>query len=79
MCLGVCTRLFSRGQRDLLLGEWGRDTLGLTSAQYKERVQVYKRLDRIWGNANLQHSHPGYELGQRWGQHNTVLIDGTAS
>lgn len=75
---GVCTRLFSRGQRDMLLGEWGRDTLGLTSAQYKERVQVYKRLERIWGNENLQHSHPGFELGQRWSQHNTVLIDDSA-
>ena len=72
---GVCTRLFSQDQREKLLGEWGRDTLGLTSAQYKERVQVYKRLDRIWDNKNLQRLHPGSELGERWGQHNTVLID----
>ncbi|CAF9905060.1 hypothetical protein IMSHALPRED_000248 [Imshaugia aleurites] len=71
----LCSRLFSRGQRQMLLGEWGRDTLGLTSAQYKERVQVYKRLDRIWANENLQRSHPDFEGGKRWGQHNTVLID----
>ena len=63
----------------MLLGQWGRDTLGLTSAQYEERVQVYKCLDRVWGNADLQHWHPGFEMGQIWGQHNTVLIDGTAS
>lgn len=74
----VCARIFSRSQRAILLGEWGRDTLGLTSAQYKERVQVYKRLDRIWGNENLQHSHPDFERGERWGQHNTVLIDDSA-
>ncbi|CAF9909170.1 MAG: hypothetical protein ALECFALPRED_005303 [Alectoria fallacina] len=72
---GVCTRLFSPGQREMLLGEWGRDTLGLTSAQYKKRVQVYKHLDRIWGNENLQQLHPNFERGQRWGQQNTVLID----
>lgn len=127
----LCSRLFSRGQRQMLLGEWGRDTLGLTSAQYKERVvcissrhlflhldtyrlhgtcagsrrstetlldclvapillwgrmltpkslqQVYKRLDRIWANENLQRSHPDFEGGKRWGQHNTVLIDGALS
>ena len=75
---GVCTRLFSRSQREMLLGEWGRDTLGLTPSQYKERVQVYKRLDRIWDNENLQHSHPGFEGGERWGQHNTLLIDDSA-
>lgn len=62
----------------MLLGEWGRDTLGLTPAQYKARVQVYKRLDRIWGDESLQHSHPDFEGGARWGQHNTVLIDDSA-
>lgn len=75
---GVCTRLFSRDQRKKLLGEWGRNTLGLTSRQYKERVQVYKRLDRIWGDEILQRLHPDFEEGERWGQHNTVLIDDSA-
>ena len=62
----------------MVLGEWGRDTLGLTSAESKARVQVYKRLDRIWLNKNLQNSHPDFEEGERWGQHNTVLIDDSA-
>lgn len=75
---GVCTRLFSRDQRKKLLGEWGRNTLGLTSTQYNERVQVYKRLDRIWGDEILQRLHPDFEEGERWGQHNTVLIDDSA-
>lgn len=73
---GVCRRLFTPDERKLLLGEWGRDTLGLTSAQYKKRVQVYKRLDRIWSDENLQHSHPGFKEGERWNQRNTLLIDG---
>ena len=72
---GICSRLFSQDQREMLLGEWGRDTLGLTSAQYKKKTQIYKRLDRIWDNENLQCLHPNSGLGARWGQHNTVLID----
>ena len=72
---GMCRRLFTPGQRQKLLGEWARDTLGLTSAQYKTRVQVYKRLDRIWESQNLQYSHPDFNKGGRWGQHNTLLID----
>ena len=73
---GVCAKLFSRKQRDLLLGAWGRDMLGLTSAQYKARVQVYKRLDRIWGNESFRPVHPDLEAG--WGPHNTLLIDDSA-
>ena len=72
---GVCTRLFSQDQREMLLGEWGRDKLGLTSTQYREGVQVYKRLDRIWDDENFQRLHPGSELRNIWGQHNTLLID----
>lgn len=75
---GICTRLFSRDQREMLLGEWGRNTLGLTCTQYKERVQVYKRLDRIWRNEDLQRLHPDFTGGRRWGQNNTVLIDDSA-
>ncbi len=75
---GVCSRLFSRDQREMLLGEWGRNTLGLTSSQYKERVQVYKRLDRIWGDEVLQRLHPDFEKGERWNQNNTMLIDDSA-
>ena len=37
---GICARLFSRDQRQMLLGEWGRDTFGLTSEQYNKRVSV---------------------------------------
>ena len=72
---GVCSALFTPHQRSLLLGEWGRETFGLTSAQYKERVQVYKRLSRVWKNKSIQARHPRAKDGKRWGQRNTVLID----
>ncbi|KAL2036980.1 hypothetical protein N7G274_010265 [Stereocaulon virgatum] len=72
---GMCGRLFKPAQRNLLVGQWARDTLGLTPAQYKDRVQVYKRLDRIWDDEKLQNKHPSFDKGERWGQHNTVLID----
>ena len=71
----MCARLFKPTQRKLLLGEWARDTLGLTPQQYEERVQVYKRLDRIWDDERLQYRHPDFDQGGRWGQHNTLLID----
>jgi hypothetical protein len=71
----MCDRLFKPAQRTLLVGQWARDTLGLSQSQYRERVQVYKRLNRIWDDEKLQHKHPGFDKGERWGQHNTVLID----
>ena len=75
---GVCEKLFTPVQRELLLGQWGRDTLGLTSKQYHQRVQVYKCLEIVWNNAAIQSRHPDFPKGGRWGQHNTVLIDDSA-
>ncbi|KAL9129126.1 MAG: hypothetical protein Q9217_002336 [Psora testacea] len=73
---GICAQLFTLAQRRQLLGEWGRETLELTPNQYKERVQVYKRLSRIWSSPQLlRHPHPQAAKGERWGQHNTILID----
>ncbi|KAL8734941.1 MAG: hypothetical protein Q9166_001293 [cf. Caloplaca sp. 2 TL-2023] len=71
----ICSQIFKPKQRQLLLGEWGRDTLDLTSKQYQAKVQVYKRLDRIWGIDRIQRTHPGFANGQRWGQWNTLLLD----
>ena len=71
----ICARLFGPQHRQKLLGEWARNTLGLTPEQYRERVQVYKRLDRIWDNLQFQRLHPGFSKGERWGQHNTILVD----
>ncbi|KAL8847409.1 MAG: hypothetical protein Q9221_007555 [Calogaya cf. arnoldii] len=72
---GICSRIFTSKQRKLLLGEWGRDTLNLTALQYSSKVQVYKRLDRVWNLDRIQRTHPGFQMGQRWGQWNTLLLD----
>lgn len=74
----ICRKIFSKEQRQHLLGEWGRDTLGLTHAQYKGYVQVYKRLDRIWDSKTLSRMHPDSKKGIKWDQKNTVLIDDSA-
>lgn len=71
----VCQRLFSPAQRSQVIAEWGRDTLDLTPTQYKEKVQVYKRLDKIWRNGTIQDRHPDAGRGGVWDQSNTVLID----
>ena len=76
---GVCKKVFNPVQHELLLGQWGRDTLGLTPKQYHQRVQVYKHLDFVWSNVEIQSRHPGFPEGGRWGQHNTVLIDDSAT
>ncbi|KAL8795973.1 MAG: hypothetical protein Q9195_001548 [Heterodermia aff. obscurata] len=71
----VCAQIFSLGRRRELLGEWGRDTLDLSNAEYYAKTQVYKRLDRIWDGVALRNSHPDVERGGRWGQTNTLLLD----
>ncbi|KAL9102909.1 MAG: hypothetical protein Q9163_002001 [Psora crenata] len=76
---GICAQLFTSEQRTRLVGQWGRDTFGLTPGQYKKRVQVYKRLSRIWDSPHLlKYPHPHTAKGESWGQHNTVLIDDSA-
>lgn len=73
----ICAKLFQPQDRRILLGEWARDTLGLTPEQYTSKVQIYKRLDQIWHHPRLSASHPLASQGQRWGQENTLLIDDT--
>ncbi|KAI4189928.1 MAG: hypothetical protein L6R41_001113 [Letrouitia leprolyta] len=74
----ICAKIFTPEQRKFLLGEWGRDTLDLTQQQYKAKVQVYKRLDRIWAIDKIQCSHPDHAFGGRWSQKNTLLLDDSA-
>lgn len=71
----VCQRLFSKKDRQKVIGEWGRDTLDLTPEQFKEKVQVYKKLDKIWRNETIKYTHPNAEKGEIWDQTNTILID----
>lgn len=40
---------------------WSRDELGLTPEQYREKVQVYKNLDKIWADNVIQSHHLEYK------------------
>ncbi|KAG7007937.1 hypothetical protein G7Y79_00007g020620 [Physcia stellaris] len=71
----VCSQIFPQVYRQKLLGEWGRDTLELTSDEYKAKTQVYKRLDRIWDGSALHYAHPDADNGRRWSQADTLLLD----
>ena len=71
----ICSRIFTRDQQSRLLGVWARDTLGLSAAQYGEKVQVYKQLQKVWADQGVQAAHPDAPAGGKWDQGNTVLID----
>ncbi|KAL9123305.1 MAG: hypothetical protein Q9187_000144 [Circinaria calcarea] len=71
----MCGKIFKPQQRKKLVREWGRDTLELTNKDYYNKVQVYKRLDRIWEDTMLQSKHPCWEKFGKFSQKNTVLID----
>ena len=74
----LCSQIMRPEERGALVAEWGRDKLGLSSRQYREKVQVYKCLDRVWGYQAIQETCPGYREGNRWGQHNTLLVEDSA-
>lgn len=66
--------LFSDVQYDKLAAIWARDKLGLTPVQFKGKVQVYKQLDKIWANNEIQASF--FPAGKgKWDQTNTILVD----
>ncbi|GAD91458.1 NIF domain protein [Paecilomyces variotii No. 5] len=86
----VCAQLFPSWMRSALVAEWGRDKFGLTQSQYKEKIQVYKILNKVWGDKNIQAKYPkGVPIilkgdgnnpdvpihKTRWDQTNTVLVD----
>jgi hypothetical protein len=64
--------------RSMLVATWARDTFGLSATNFNQNVQVYKNLRLIWSRDQIQQHHPEYKAGQRFGQHNTVLIDDSA-
>ncbi|KAJ9663498.1 hypothetical protein H2198_000764 [Neophaeococcomyces mojaviensis] len=59
-------------QRNQLAALWARDKLDLSKDQFHSKVQVYKKLDKIWRDGNIQKTAGE---GQRWDQTNTVLVD----
>ncbi|KAI9837572.1 MAG: hypothetical protein M1819_007223 [Sarea resinae] len=85
----MCEKLFAPPDRAQLVQVWGRDKLDLTAKEYKNKVQVYKRLEKVWYDAEISSYHPsasssetastGDKKGKEtlWNQSNTVLIDDT--
>ncbi|MCJ1329747.1 hypothetical protein MMC10_006427 [Thelotrema lepadinum] len=71
----MSSKIFVPAEYNQLVTIWGRDKLNLKPHEYYENVQVYKRLENIWDDGNLQMSHPHYASGGRWSQANTILID----
>jgi len=71
----MCNQLFPDASRQRLIGEWGRDRMGLSPEDYNRRVQVYKRFEKVWADPSIQRRHPLNSSGALWDQSNTVLID----
>ncbi|KAJ2975922.1 hypothetical protein NUW58_g8224 [Xylaria curta] len=71
----MCRQLLSPEDRAKVVAVWARDNFGLSSHDYNQRVQVYKRLTRLWDNPVIAASHPMAASGKKWSQLNTVLVD----
>jgi NLI interacting factor-like phosphatase len=63
--------LVAKKRAKKLAAIWGRDRLELTTAQYNEKIQVYKKLEKLWADDQIQATCPD----GRWSQANTVLVD----
>lgn len=74
----VCDLLLSENQRANLVALWGRDKLDLTPEQYSVKVQVYKKLNKVWNDPGVQASRVKIDsngVGGKWDQTNTILVD----
>lgn len=54
----ICDVLFPDNIRNRLAAVWARDKLGLTPEQYRQKVQVYKRLEQVWADKTIQARYP---------------------
>ncbi|KAJ5613085.1 hypothetical protein N7510_006279 [Penicillium lagena] len=54
----VCDKLFPGKKRKALAAEWGRDKFNLSRAQYNNKIQVYKKLEMVWGDPTIQIQYP---------------------
>ncbi|KAI0967524.1 HAD-like domain-containing protein [Xylaria arbuscula] len=68
----MCRQLLTPQDRAKVVAVWGRESFGLSAADYNQRVQCYKRLTALWNNPAVAASHPD---GEKWTQLNTVLVD----
>lgn len=68
----MVTQFLHPNYRNQLAATWARDKLDLTKEQYANKVQVYKKLDKIWKDKAIQKTAGA---GNTWDQSNTVLVD----
>jgi hypothetical protein len=71
----MCKQLISPEDATKVIAVWGRDRFGLSSGDYIQRVQCYKRLSVLWNDPIVAASHPLAANGEKWSQLNTVLVD----
>lgn len=69
----ICNRIFNEEQRKKLLGVWTRVDFNLSKERYREKVQVYKQLSKIWTDPKIRDAHPIQD--ECWTQENTILVD----
>jgi hypothetical protein len=70
----MCKKLFNKETSRTRIGIWTRENFGLSPQDYGRKVQVYKRLSKIWQNPKLSRRSTGDSLIQ-FDQTNTVLLD----
>ncbi|EEQ90143.2 NIF domain-containing protein [Blastomyces dermatitidis ER-3] len=56
----VLEKTFTAEEKEQFVAVWARDTLGLNARQYAEKVQVYKRLDKVWADKGIARLYPGF-------------------
>jgi hypothetical protein len=70
----MCKKLFTKPQMDSMVALWTRDDLGLSPTDYGRKIQVYKRLSKVWSHPQLRFLHHD-KRDIQWDQTNTVLLD----
>lgn len=71
---GMVDQLFKGPRRSQVVAVWSRDELGLTPQQYRNKVQVFKELNKVWADPGIAKTHPNAPV-EHWDQTNTVLVD----
>lgn len=54
----ICDEIFSTGQKEKLVARWSRDHLDLNKEQFNSKVQVYKVLEKVWADRDIQAKFP---------------------
>ncbi|MCJ1354359.1 MAG: hypothetical protein MMC33_004347 [Icmadophila ericetorum] len=69
----MISNILTAPQQSFLIQSWARNRFKLSKADYFQNVQVYKRLELIWNDKQLQALNS--DKSGIWDQSNTVLID----